>query len=319
MVGALIGAVNQISDALALPGVYLVNNNICTLPFFFYLLAASSSVSAFFIFLISPSRMENTRHFQIANGITPTDADTDTHGCVGKTKQVWRGLVKSKDVVLLFPTVVALMQVNLCIAYLAMFYPSIEMYDYFNAAVGETEAKELVNLFPVLFGVLGSFMSVASGYICDRIGLSNYMRCYTVLSIVVTVVQVYPSFVAQCVWMVLWTLSVSSFIVIYMRFAMRYAPFEIFGSFMGLLATIMPLVQMCFGPQIGAWMHALYPDKNDVRRYTVIYTVLNVLNVVSCISLVVWFTVKPPPVAGSVVVGEDGKLRVKDKNNKNKN
>ena len=69
MIGAMIGAVNQISDALALPGVYLVNNNICTLQFFFYLLAISSIFSAFVIYLISPSHAENARHFGELYGI----------------------------------------------------------------------------------------------------------------------------------------------------------------------------------------------------------------------------------------------------------
>ena len=104
-----------------------------------------------------------------------------------------------------------------------------------------------------------------------------------------------------------------SLIIMYMRFAARYAPFQLFGTFMGLMATLMALPQMFFGTSLQNLMKRIYSEANDPRRFTVMFGILNGLTTLSMFSLVYHWYYFPPPAAGSVLMekSEDGKPTLK--------
>ena len=322
LVGSLNGASLAISDSLALVGVYLVHQSICTLSTFFYVLAFVSCISVLAIIILSPSWQQNADHFQIANTCIDNDENINTTTTNNNTnnedktttcstfKNIWKTITKSKDVVVLFPGACALMQLCLTLFYFSAFYPSIVMYDYFECILNSKDAISLVNLFPVIYGILGAAATIMSGYLCDRIGIVKYMQSYVFLTIICAVLSVMSSYASKVAWLVVWTLFASAFLPFYMRFAQRYAPFEIFGTFMGCMSTFMPLLQMICGSTVNQAMKSIYPNAKDSRRYTVPFTILNVLTIVSILSIIVYWHYKPPPEQGTVVSNENGELVV---------
>ena len=329
-VASLNGASLALSDSLALIGVYLVRKAVCSLSSFFYILAAMSAVSVVIIMLVAPSFQENKIHFFLAtnnpstyggnsdeNEVTDDDSSSNGNFC-DAVSNVWKQLVKTKQVILLFPGAFILMQMNLSIFYFSAFYPTIVMYDYYNCIFDEKDAVSLVNLFPVVFGILGGIAGVASGYVCDKIGLVKYMQGYILLAITCAVFQVIPTYRSQVIWVLLWTIFASAFLPIYMGFAQRYAPYDIFGSFSGVMSTFMPIAQMAFGSPINQLMKRLYPYLDGCRRFTIPFNVLNTLAILSTLSIIYWWWKFPPPKQGSIIWGEDGSLIVLPQNDANK-
>ena len=132
LVGSLNGASLSISDSLALVGVYLVHQSICTLSTFFYVLAFVSCISVLAIIILSPSWQQNADHFQIANTCIDNDENINTTNnnntnnedkttTCSTFKNIWKTIIKSKDVVVLFPGV------RLAVSLLIPFIPSLKL------------------------------------------------------------------------------------------------------------------------------------------------------------------------------------------------
>ena len=317
LIGSLLGASYSVSDAFALVGVGLIAGSVLTLPQFFYWLGAVGGLSGLLCWALSPNFHENKIFFLVANkdllsANQSKQTDDSKSGCLNNCRNLLDLVKKSRHVFWLHPAIISLVQVQLCIFYLAAMYPSLDMYDYFVTILGTENATGLVDTLPVVYGSFGTIFTLFSGWLCDRIGLVHYMHAVVWLQVGVAVCVMIPAYYAQLVWLVSWSILQQSFIVIYMRFAARYAPFELFGTFMGCMSTFMALPQMIFGTSIQNLFKALYPDNTDPRRYTVIFLILNVLTVLSLLSLLYHWRFNPPPAAGSVVIttDKDGAFRV---------
>jgi hypothetical protein len=314
MIGSLLGASYAVSDSLALVGVYLIANTSTTLPLFFYGLAALGGLSGVLCWAVSPSLKQNQHFYQVAN----FGSDADTGDAKGSTaREIFLkmiDLIKDSRVVFLFrPTIMKLMQIVLILFYLAQMYPTLVMYNYFVVILGANDATRLVDIFPVIYGTFGAVFSLSSGWVCDRIGLVRFVQWMVPVQIVVSVSVLLPYYSSQIVWLISSAVMGQSLIIMYMRFAARYAPFQLFGTFMGLMATLMALPQMFFGTSLQNLMKRIYSEANDPRRFTVMFGILNGLTTLSMFSLVYHWYYFPPPAAGSVLMekSEDGKPTLK--------
>ena len=102
------------------------------------------------------------------------------------------------------------------------------------------------------------------------------------------------SFAGQILWLVVWMVYWNAYSVAFLRFAARYAPFELFGSFMGVLSSVMVLPQVALATPLSVWMGKMYPVPGDLRRYTVMFTVLNGVAAAATIAMLAWWFPQNP-------------------------
>ena len=169
---------------------------------------------------------------------------------------------------------------------------------------------------PVSFQSIPVSDLVVGGYVCDRIGLIKFVYVCTAFQVASSVLVVVGStFEGQILWLLVWMIYVNMYSVIFLRYAARYAPFELFGTYMGVLTTIMALPQMTLGNTLSIFMGHLYPDKSDPSQYTTAFTILNVLALISTLAMLGWWWYHPPPEPGGVVLNELGDIILQSKDN----
>lgn len=335
-VGSLNTASLAVSDASALLGVYMHNRFGLHLVTFFVALAIVSAASACMAYLITPSREENRIHFILANNregnfatydsVSATDSDPDfptstnakdtnysydsdevDRTCSSTMSRTCMLVKNCWKVVALHPVATTLIQIQLCLFYFAAMYPVLDMYNFWVATCGENDAIKLVNVFPVIYGTLGAVFNVIGGHICDRVGLERFVCICTAFQIASSVLVVTGSnFIGQLSWLLVWMVYVNMYSVIFLRYAARYAPFELFGTYMGVLTTIMALPQLMLGNALSILMGHLYPNKSSSAQYTVAFSVLNVLACISTLAMLGWWWRHPPPEPGYVTLNEVG-------------
>lgn len=91
-------------------------------------------------------------------------------------------------------------------------YPALEMFNYWTTILGVEDATTLVDIYPVLFGSMGAFCSIASGYLCDYLGMVRFQQISIVVQVAVSVLAVVPSFYAQVVWLILWIFFLTGYV-----------------------------------------------------------------------------------------------------------
>ena len=94
-------------------------------------------------------------------------------------------------------------------------------------------------------------------------------------------------------WLVVWMVYWNAYSVAFLRFAARYAPFELFGSFMGVLSSDDGAAPGGAATPLSVWMGKMYPVPEDLRQYTVMFTVLNGVAAAATIAMLAWWFWNP--------------------------
>ncbi len=314
MVGSLNMASIAVSDSFALVGVWLHDTFGVTLVVFFGALAVASGATSFGASVLAPSRAQVAAHFRAATGAPPPGEGAEGPGgridgakSLGtEFRRAWELVCQCGQVMKLHPVASVLMQLHLCAWYLSVMYPALDMFNFWVSMVGVEQATGLVDLFPVVFGTFGALFSVLGGAVCDRVGVVRFVQGGFVVQLVTGALVLVPTVTGQRVWLVVWCAYFSAYTVVFLRFAARYAPFELFGSYMGVLSTLMALPQFLAGNPMSVAMAAAYPGDGDARRYTVIFTALTALSALSTVALLAWWCCHPPPLPGQVQFKLDG-------------
>ena len=310
LVGSLNMASIAISDSFALIGVWLNETFGVSLVVFFVALAVTSGVTSFGACVLSPSRKQAQAYFRAAMGtVTDTGGSEVAKSLRTEMHRAWKLVCQCAQVMRLHPVASVLMQLHLCAWYMSVMYPALVMFNLWVSLVGVTEATGLVDLFPIVFGTFGALFSIVGGGLCDRVGVVRFVQGGFLVQLATSVLMLIPTVNGQRVWMIVWCAYFSGYTVVFLRFSARYAPFELFGSYMGVLSTLMALPQFLLGNSLDVAMALVYPEDSDSRRYTVIITVLNALSMLSTVALLAWWCRYPPPIPGQVQLdGETGEL-----------
>jgi len=111
------------------------------------------------------------------------------------------------------------------------------LIDYYTVLLGADQGKQLADYYyPTIYGITGSVFCIFQGNLVDKVGLENALAINAGFLIIITILQVLPIFFAQVMWIICWTSEWSIFFIISARFAMHYAPMELFGTYQGLLS-----------------------------------------------------------------------------------
>ena len=266
------GASLALSDSIALIAVTLHNEYDMRITTFFYIIAGCTIIAGIGGYFVAPSFSEDRYHknivaakdsigrksFAFTDIPDSLDAIDDAVGeieemdelkeakndtttsrtklCFSKLRHTGLLLKDCWEAVKLNPVPCVLMQIYLCLVYMAVFYPMNTMYYYFTNMLGTDSAIGLVNAYAMIYGIGGSFCAVAGGWLTDKLGLRNSMLVFIVLQLLSMVVQLTETFAAQVVWIITWTLMFNIFIVFYIKFAIHYAPAKCFATFQGAVS-----------------------------------------------------------------------------------
>ena len=290
IVAAMMGIAVAVSDTLAIAGSFLLQNTQMSLETLFFALAALSAVGSLITFFLAPGFAENKRHYEISTGVGKNERRPGI--CVA-FKASWYAFK-------LHPGAVIIMQISLCALWSSVMYSSRRMENYYDTLFDqETTDFLLENVFPIAQGVGGTIGMAVGGYVCKRIGLVKFNMLVLLLQILVSIVNVVPSYWAQVMWMFGWSLLVYVPTVIYLRFAIRYAPFEAFATFQGILATIMVIPQVLFSESFQSFMERIAHD-----HFFYAFTTLNAFMVATNTAVCAYWLKYPPPKPASVSVPE---------------
>ena len=339
-ISSLYSASLAVSDTLAILGVVLIKSKFLTLQQFFFAVGGVSLISAIGCYLIVPSKTENSMHFAIVQNeiqkiesgertqpINNAGKDNQHHpigdeeilllkqsvdeskkvtSCNSTCKSLTRSILGLRKVISKFPVPILLSQAFICMIYWSVFYPMASMFNFYVLTLGEKDAVLLVSLFSAIYGITGGLCSVFAGKLCDKIGVVTFQRYTLVLFLITSVLQVIPSFTAQIIWIIFWTLSFNVLLIIYFRMAMHYAPMELFGAFQGMFGTFMVVPQLLFSGILREYMTSTFP--NDPRQYFYPYVILNVTTLILAICLCIYWWRYPPPNVGRVIYTKSGKI-----------
>ena len=189
--------------------------------------------------------------------------------------------------------------------YIFVLYPSVEMYSYY-AALLPNDATRLVDLYAVIYGTLGAISAFGFGMLSDRLPFVDTVLYCNVSVVVFLVTLVMRSFVAQVVAQLALTLLVNVFIILACRFALQYAPPELFGTFSGLQMLLLALSQLVMTPLLPLLSDFVYQDSasktKSVGEYRFGFTLTGILSLATGAIAYVYWRRTPVSQVGSITI-----------------
>jgi len=248
-VAAMMVSVTALSDSLVLLLVWAHDSYGVPLSVSFATMAALSLLTALVEFLLVPSKEENLKlaalvieekfKRQEAAGASYMYAAMDAEEAAefeGRGDQACCceaecAAVRNVSTIALrlYPTANVLHTVFLILLYMCTVWPSLVMYEYYVALVGEPRATQLVNLYAGLYGIGGALAAFLFGIVMDHVSFATAVGITTGLGGLMSLMAVDASWAfvaAQCILVI----SINVGIIIVQRFAMLYAP-ELFGTY----------------------------------------------------------------------------------------
>eukprot|EP00949_MAST-11_sp_MAST-11-sp1_P001836 g1836.t1 len=335
-VNALAISVQALSDSLVIVIVLLYKNYGVSLGVSFQTLAALSLASAAATYFVLPSKEEHLRNANailqyqakleggIEHGEVALQAPIDGHEASKEeggadevdeadavaAQSCWRKQVDQVrySLRLIFrvrPLTHTIWMIHAILFYLFIMYPLIVQYPFYFAMFGKNGAEYLVNIYALIYGVFGAVSLFVLGRIVDWLGVakSQIFACVVGIALIVCIMQ--RSVGAQVAAQGLQTLLINVVILIITRVCMLYGAVEIFGTYTGILCSLLGIAQMLFTPLIPALASIVYPHSNEhLQRYLVSFSTLGWAMVASGAVLGWYWKKNPPPAAGSVTLDD---------------
>ena len=235
-------------------------------------------------------------------GSTTASSGTALRRCCDGLNATGHLLRKCAGVVRLFPLEVLALTICVQLVWFSFIYSSRTMLDNFTDLFGRDSAGDLLDLFALVTGIEGVIVSIAAGWVMDRIGMRLYTYVLLVIQVASMVLQVIPLYNVQIAWLVVWLLNMSTLSVWYLQFALHYAPPSVFATLQGTIAALMVIPQLVLGSPLDDAARALFPAPHSRQRFVVPYLVLNGATVLSTVFLALLWCVRPPPSVGRVAI-----------------
>mmetsp|Transcript_32345 Transcript_32345/g.81495 ORF Transcript_32345/g.81495 Transcript_32345/m.81495 type:complete len:528 (+) Transcript_32345:116-1699(+) len=244
LVASTAGGVQSLSDLLALLAVAVSGCCGLFIGSFLFILSILSCISGVVCFYQVPDQQTMMEFAAVSlgdeaaenMGITNQSNDGDGKCCAGELESVKRSweLMKqyrvANGLLLAFSTAY-------CLSILG---PVQQMLFYYEALFGKgsKQSVELVNAWAVLYGTGGFVCAILGGTMCDRLGLKAFTLVVAACSALVAAFLPVADFGAQVLVQVVLTIGLSLYTIIVNRFAMLYAPPDLFGTLGGVQFTI---------------------------------------------------------------------------------
>jgi MFS family permease len=326
-VNSLAAAVQTLSDSIALVAVYLHSSQQYRLSMqtFFASLAVFALLACAVLTILVPSFADNRRYtragLQMMGAANAEAADAggadagvagagiaasvpSSRSCCARECALCRDSVAAAG--LHRGTSIAFL-LYCMLTWLFFLYPSVQMYPFYEALLGTRQATRLVDIFALIYGLGGAVAVVAFGRLVDSVGVRRVLYWTNVSSALFLAALLQRSFAWQVAAQVLETLTLNSMVVLCFRYAMLYAPPELFGTFSGLFVAFMGAAQILLMPCVRRLSRAVAPGDDrgaQVHRFFGIFTVLGLLSLASGCALVRRWHFHPPPPVGSVTMEE---------------
>merc|ERR1719356_2358961 len=109
--------------------------------------------------------------------------------------------------------------------------------------------ESLVSMWGAIYGVVGGISLLLLGSFVDRVGFASALAWLNIPFLINTVLLCFADFQAQ-VWAqgLLAVLTNAHWAVLLPRFCIHYVPPQLFGTYNGLLMTIMGMGQLALAP-----------------------------------------------------------------------
>ena len=310
LISSMVGGATALSDMLALVAVGL--NACCGLfvGHFFVLLALLSVCSGAFSFAVCPTHAVCLKLASsvLAEAGTPAhgereDAADDAQGS-GNGDDRWCGKeidsVRSSWVLMKRHSGANSLLIVFSILYvMAMIYPNEQMFYYYKGLFASKDtAVELVNVYAFMYGAAGFVCSLGGGKLCDYLGLEKFTQAAVWSVVVFAVIIPVRSVPVQVLAQVVMVVGMQLYMIIVNRFAMLYAPPELFGTFGG--------VQFCFvsvGTLVGMMGVSAVLDgiaSASAIKYQIPYVALSIGSATVGFVLVHFWRQHPPPRVGGL-------------------
>jgi len=257
LVASCAGGVQSLSDMLALVAVAGSEGGLF-IGTFLLIIAFMSVVSGIICYIVVPSKEMMMEFAAVSLGEEAAEAMHLTSG--GKEQDgtccsaEWDSVKRSVQVMKLYRSANGLL-LAFSIAYtLSIIGPIQQMLFYYQAMFGKGSAEsiDLVNTWAFLYGLGGFACAIVGGALCDKLGLTNFVMLVAGCSASIAVLLPVHDFGTQVAVQVALTLGLSLYIIVVNRFAMLYAPPDLFGTFGGVQFTIIS-VGLFSGMPIMSW------------------------------------------------------------------
>ena len=197
--------------------------------------------------------------------------------------------------------------------YMFAWYPTMQMYAYYVGMFGAAEATRLVDIFALIYGIIGAVATIFAGRLIDWVGLAKSAIFVNLLNLVAAAAFLIPTVASQIFFQVCLSVSMNLFFIFMYRFCMLYAPVQLFGTYTGVIMLIMGAFQMgfsaCASYLKGRVVHAspvigrTNPEVVFVQSLT---SAFFIISVVLLTMLVIYWQKYPAPSAGSVTCRQAG-------------
>eukprot|EP00928_Gymnodinium_smaydae_P066245 TRINITY_DN4928_c0_g1_i2.p1 TRINITY_DN4928_c0_g1~~TRINITY_DN4928_c0_g1_i2.p1 ORF type:complete len:471 (-),score=52.31 TRINITY_DN4928_c0_g1_i2:94-1506(-) len=172
----------------------------------------------------------------------------------------------------------------------ALLIPTQQMLWYYKAMFkDEKVADELVDMFAFVYGILGFISSALGGQVVDWIGLVKFTILTTVFCVAAIMLSLVHTYFGQVCAQVMIVFCFDSFGIVLGRYAMLYAPSELFGTLTGVLGIIVTLITGVIDYYFDSMI-----SKNSVGSFQVPYMILATFTAISGSLLAMYWIYFPP-------------------------
>merc|ERR1740138_1249163 len=178
----------------------------------------------------------------------------------------------------------------------------LQLYAYYEALFGESEGEELINVFGIVYVIVGLPSLVGYGLFVDRFGPVLSLVVMDVLAVIFAVAFLVPHRAAQLVAQVIFSGLMNCFYMLTPPLTQLYSPPELFGTvFGGLFALIGALQIFVTGAEDFVAKRITSEEKSQVVGCLLFWTVSLVPAAIA--NLWLWRR-QPPPKAGEVSMAD---------------
>jgi len=291
-INSLMLATGAVSDSIVLIAVGLHNCCGLQLQWFMFMIGIVSLFASLICWLTVPTRRQM---FLMAAVVTHTLSEVE-HG-IPRPPPPWRQAVNLyKHIKKHAPVGNALLLLYTFCFYLFLFYPMAQQFFYYSCILGKEAATTLVDDWAIIYAVLGAISAVGCGRLADWTGVPLFALISVLSGGLFLLLLLIPAYPTQVMAQIILALAFNAYIVALLQSAMRYSPLDLFGTYTGIMMTVLGLGQMSLNPLL---THAAGETMHGYAKYATLYSILGVLVAVSGAALLVYWRRFPLPAPGT--------------------
>jgi len=316
-INSLVVATQAGSQSLVLVGVWLHNTYGWQIWTYFEMLAALSVCVALIGWLIVPNRDSHLEYAAVVVSYRKENksygsGDDDTELALKDKDSIqtsgsrnWDNIKGVFTVMSVHPAANVLFICLVCTFYMCVYYQIMQMYPYYTLLLGSAVATHLVDIYAVVYGFSGFLAVVCYGRIMDWIGLQWAIALTAVLIGMELVGALIANVAAQIYAQIIDALVLNAFIVFGFRFAMLYAPPELFGTYTGFVFAFLGLFQLVMMGLLSS-INSVVSHAHELLLLQTVYVSFAVASCALTVAIMINWHFSPCPAAGSLTRRQAG-------------